>query len=945
MKKRTGYRIDYKELHSSGEKVYVNPDPATIPSILEEQEKPLVEILQLLERFSFHDSNNEGMSNEENECKNLAVEEATLADDIIDFLEENAPDSFGESVEDVNSAIKRAEDLRSIYRKAHKELSIQLGERYEERYGKAFASLIGSIKDYIMKTKSYRRGIKEQQVSVNQSELQNDIMVQKRKNQFIINEIGRILSDLEKTLTVDLDECSDGEIKSRKSDFTELNKDIQTLSTYMKDVMESSTMNTTTELNKLNSRYNLLLKNKVQYVENLHREIKSREIEKKDVFNSSKLNIKLPKYKGYNSIIDIYSFQTQFEKLYLKTTPTLFLPDLLKNNHLEDPALLIVKNVDNMDEIWRRLKDAYGDHKMLLTKKISELQNFDAIWRTKDPEKSIESVGRIINLMKDLMELAKKHKIEEKLYHSNALDTVYNLLGDYRMTRWLNIICDDSLEGRELWQRLIVFLEKEIKVIQQKLLIQGKSPKSHTLQAAKLGRLPQSHYASDDTSCNGKQPSDITKVPPCFICGASDHVQTRGPGGMKLVQYFACKKFVSMTPHQRLVELKSKGLCFQCLFPGAECSKGKHRDGHCQRDFSCKHPSHEQYQSKKHVLVCNEHKDTQQNRDLLEHFKSRCISKLPQLQSFSKDIQVSFHVPSTTCFRSSSKEHNDKAIFMLQTIKINHQKYTIFYDSGCGDFISRFQSIGRIESRAMKVQSGPITLGGVGGTTTQCQHGIYSVKLPLKNGNEAFFTGICMDQITATFPLYPLQGKVEDDIKANFQERIGDPSELPRLPRYTGGDVDFMIGIKYMRYFPEPVYQLPSGLTIYRSHFFNEDGYSDGVIGGPHQIFNDIDKHHQFNHSLTHFVQDQHQLFQMGYQVNPDISLLGFHHERDFDTQQKYDHLNSISNPSIESISTVSSPDNTFHQVEYAGSEIKFRCAKCRSCNTCKKHEKEETLH
>ena len=27
-------------------------------------------------------------------------------------------------------------------------------------------------------------------------------------------------------------------------------------------------------------------------------------------------------------------------------------------------------------------------------------------------------------------------------------------------------------------------------------------------------------------------------------------------------------------------------------------------------------------------------------------------------------------------------------------------------------------------------------------------------------------TGACLDQITAPFPMYPIQGKVEDDIKS-----------------------------------------------------------------------------------------------------------------------------------------------------------------------------------
>ena len=37
----------------------------------------------------------------------------------------------------------------------------------------------------------------------------------------------------------------------------------------------------------------------------------------------------------------------------------------------------------------------------------------------------------------------------------------------------------------------------------------------------------------------------------------------------KIVQYLACLKFVEMAPKHRFQELKNKGYCVQCLFPGA----------------------------------------------------------------------------------------------------------------------------------------------------------------------------------------------------------------------------------------------------------------------------------------------------------------------------------------------------------------------------------------
>ena len=75
----------------------------------------------------------------------------------------------------------------------------------------------------------------------------------------------------------------------------------------------------------------------------------------------------------------------------------------------------------------------------------------------------------------------------------------------------------------------------------------------------------------------------------CFRGKAEGHIATNGPKGTKIVQYFACQKFAEMAPKDRFQELKNKGYCFQCLFPGASEDKGKYHDGMCQLDFVCKH--------------------------------------------------------------------------------------------------------------------------------------------------------------------------------------------------------------------------------------------------------------------------------------------------------------------------------------------------------------------
>ena len=119
----------------------------------------------------------------------------------------------------------------------------------------------------------------------------------------------------------------------------------------------------------------------------------------------------------------------------------------------------------------------------------------------------------------------------------------------------------------------------------------------------------------------------------CYFCGGFDgHVETLGPGFSKVIQYFTCKRFVYMTPSQRFAELKMKGYCHQCLLPGASSGDDKHK-GRCQRDFICKHSIHQKYPCKKHVLVCEDHKDDEENKKTLEDYKKRCILKEKRLRS------------------------------------------------------------------------------------------------------------------------------------------------------------------------------------------------------------------------------------------------------------------------------------------------------------------------
>ena len=53
-----------------------------------------------------------------------------------------------------------------------------------------------------------------------------------------------------------------------------------------------------------------------------------------------------------------------------------------------------------------------------------------------------------------------------------------------------------------------------------------------------------------------------------------------------------------------------------------------------------------------------------------------------------------------------------------------------------------------------------------------------------------------------------------------------------------GGETDFMIGIKYLKYFPKEAFKLPSGLTIYESFFQGQLDWDDPIPEDLREIWN-----------------------------------------------------------------------------------------------------------
>ena len=173
----------------------------------------------------------------------LQAEQATLADDIKDFLDENNLDDNISDIEDIESCISRNEQLRSKYRRTHKDLS-KLSNNYEINYGKEFLETNGSIKRYIKEANRRKGTIQQLQKEADAEEKHNErkVEVQKqiKKNeacQFHINEINQLTKELNDEFKIKPDEIEDEHLLQMGNKIEENNNKMGRLSSRIKNLL------------------------------------------------------------------------------------------------------------------------------------------------------------------------------------------------------------------------------------------------------------------------------------------------------------------------------------------------------------------------------------------------------------------------------------------------------------------------------------------------------------------------------------------------------------------------------------------------------------------------------------------------------------------------------------------------------------------------------------
>jgi hypothetical protein len=131
-------------------------------------------------------------------------------------------------------------------------------------------------------------------------------------------------------------------------------------------------------------------------------------------------------------------------------------------------------------------------------------------------------------------------------------------------------------------------------------------------------------------------------------------------------------------------------------------------------------------------------------------------------------------------------------------------------------------------------------MGVAGGKTILIQGGEEKFWLEKADTKQLIsVTGLNMPEITTPFPVWPLEEAFRElQSQYSLQQPQGEP--LPAVPAEVGGEpVDIMLGIRYVKYYPQLKFSLNCGLGVYEAQF-TAPGGAQGILGGPHKSWKNV---------------------------------------------------------------------------------------------------------
>ena len=297
-------------------------------------------------------------------------------------------------------------------------------------------------------------------------------------------------------------------------------------------------------------------------------------------------------------------------------------------------------------------------------------------------------------------------------------------------------------------------------------------------------------------------------------------------------------------------------------------------------------------------------------------------------------------------------EGENMFMFFLLQGKPGTEPIQVFCDSGA-NFWFAVESVTK-KLIAVQTYKGALPINVAGGNVIYAT-GEWAAALPLEDGTYQGVRGLTMKSVVGQMPRYSL-GRVLNEVKSQYKQN----SELQKLkiPPILGGEIDMILGSKYLKIYPDPVQVTPSGLTVSVSKLRSPGGLKSAVISGPVRLLNQIFETRQardclesmkamlltistYKPTLEYFPKP----FHIADLVDPDIPGVLEEVKTSTTTQDSKDIPASFTTLTCSMCGvTVQGELQKFMELQEAGLKTDFRCKECRNCEDCRRGAGHERL-
>ena len=283
-------------------------------------------------------------------------------------------------------------------------------------------------------------------------------------------------------------------------------------------------------------------------------------------------------------------------------------------------------------------------------------------------------------------------------------------------------------------------------------------------------------------------------------------------------------------------------------------------------------------------------------------------------------------------------------MFFLIQGKPGTEPIQVFADSGANFWFALESVTKKLVCIRTNKDPMPITIGG---GNVIYSTGEWAAALLMANGCYQAVRGQTMKSLVGQMPRNDLTRTLN-----KVKEQYPNNKRLQKLviPPVLGGEVELILGSKYLRIYPEPIQVTPTGLTISISRLRSPTGQNTAVISGPVKFINSVlhsknarDAFESMKAMLVHARSYKPTLeffpscnlstdpFPCDVQEAHELGLI------DYEKEIASTLVDKVTCSSCRINVTVQSELKRYMEMQEAGLKTEFRCSKCRGCGECRK--------